>query len=86
MKLPFTLGRLLFGGFFLYNGINHFLHYKTLPNMLYQAFRFRVAVLVLRFAHRRDAPAFFLAFVPSGVPPRSSPSSPVFSADARLLE
>ena len=30
MKLPFTLGRLLFGGFFLYNGINHFLHYKTL--------------------------------------------------------
>jgi uncharacterized membrane protein YphA (DoxX/SURF4 family) len=30
MKLPFTLGRLLFGGFFLYNGINHFLQYKTL--------------------------------------------------------
>jgi uncharacterized membrane protein YphA (DoxX/SURF4 family) len=30
MKLPFTLGRLLFGGFFLYNGINHSLQYKTL--------------------------------------------------------
>ncbi len=30
MKFPFTLGRLLFGGFFLYNGINHFLQYKTL--------------------------------------------------------
>jgi uncharacterized membrane protein YphA (DoxX/SURF4 family) len=30
MKLPFTLGRLIFGGFFLYNGINHFLQYKTL--------------------------------------------------------
>lgn len=30
MKLPFTLGRLLFGGFFLFNGINHFLQYKTL--------------------------------------------------------
>jgi hypothetical protein len=30
MKLPFTLGRLLFGGFFLYSGINHFLQYKTL--------------------------------------------------------
>jgi uncharacterized membrane protein YphA (DoxX/SURF4 family) len=30
MKLPFALGRLLFGGFFLYNGINHFLQYKTL--------------------------------------------------------
>jgi uncharacterized membrane protein YphA (DoxX/SURF4 family) len=30
MKLPFTLGRLLFGGFFLYNGINHFLQYKTM--------------------------------------------------------
>ena len=29
MKLPFTLGRLLFGGFFLYNGINHFLSYKS---------------------------------------------------------
>lgn len=24
MKAPFLLGRLLFGGFFLYNGINHF--------------------------------------------------------------
>jgi uncharacterized membrane protein YphA (DoxX/SURF4 family) len=30
MKFPFTLGRLLFGGFFLYYGINHFLQYKTL--------------------------------------------------------
>jgi uncharacterized membrane protein YphA (DoxX/SURF4 family) len=29
MKLPFTLGHLLFGGFF-YNGVNHFLQYKTL--------------------------------------------------------
>lgn len=24
MKLPFLIGRLLFGGFFLYSGINHF--------------------------------------------------------------
>ena len=24
MKLPFLIGRALFGGFFLYNGINHF--------------------------------------------------------------
>ena len=24
MKAPFMIGRLLFGGFFLYNGINHF--------------------------------------------------------------
>ena len=24
MKAPFLLGRLIFGGFFLYNGINHF--------------------------------------------------------------
>ena len=30
MKVTFTLGRLLLGGFFLYNGINHFLQYKTL--------------------------------------------------------
>jgi hypothetical protein len=29
MKLPFTLGRLLFGGFYLYNGITHFLRYKS---------------------------------------------------------
>jgi uncharacterized membrane protein YphA (DoxX/SURF4 family) len=29
MKLPFTLGRAIFGGFFLYNGITHFLRYKT---------------------------------------------------------
>lgn len=30
MKLPFTLGRMIFGGFFLYNGINHFLSYKSI--------------------------------------------------------
>jgi len=24
MKVPFLLGRIIFGGFFLYNGINHF--------------------------------------------------------------
>lgn len=24
MKVPFVIGRVLFGGFFLYNGINHF--------------------------------------------------------------
>ncbi len=30
MKLPFTLGRLLFGGFFVYNGINHFKQYEML--------------------------------------------------------
>jgi uncharacterized membrane protein YphA (DoxX/SURF4 family) len=28
MKTPFLIGRLLFGGFFLYNGINHFRHRK----------------------------------------------------------
>ena len=30
MKIPFLLGRVIFGGFFLYNGINHFLQRKTL--------------------------------------------------------
>ena len=30
MKVAFLFGRLLFGGFFLYNGINHFLQHKTL--------------------------------------------------------
>jgi len=30
MKVPFLLGRLLFGGFFLYNGINHLKERKQL--------------------------------------------------------
>lgn len=29
-KAPFLIGRLIFGGFFLYNGINHFLQRKAL--------------------------------------------------------
>jgi uncharacterized membrane protein YphA (DoxX/SURF4 family) len=30
MKIPFLLGRIAFGGFFLYNGINHLKQRKTL--------------------------------------------------------
>jgi len=30
MKVPFLLGRLVFGGFFLYNGINHLKQRKSL--------------------------------------------------------
>ena len=30
MKAPFLIGRILFGGFFLYNGINHLKQYKNL--------------------------------------------------------
>jgi putative oxidoreductase len=30
MKAPFLIGRLIFGGFFLYNGINHFRQRKTI--------------------------------------------------------
>jgi putative oxidoreductase len=30
MKAPFLIGRLIFGGFFLYNGINHIIHRKQL--------------------------------------------------------
>jgi uncharacterized membrane protein YphA (DoxX/SURF4 family) len=30
MKVPFLIGRLVFGGFFLYNGINHFLKRRQL--------------------------------------------------------
>jgi putative oxidoreductase len=30
MKAPFLVGRLIFGGFFLYNGINHFKQLQTL--------------------------------------------------------
>lgn len=32
MKLPFLLGRLLFGGYFLYNGIHHFLERENMAN------------------------------------------------------
>ncbi len=30
MRLPYVLGRFVFGGFFLYNGINHFLERKQM--------------------------------------------------------
>ena len=30
MKAPFLIGRLVFGGYFLYSGINHFLNHKPL--------------------------------------------------------
>ena len=30
MKIPFLIGRLVFGGFFLYNGINHFKQRKAM--------------------------------------------------------
>ena len=30
MKTPFLIGRLVFGGFFLYSGINHFMQRKTM--------------------------------------------------------
>ena len=30
MKIPFLLGRIVFGGFFIYNGINHFIQRKSL--------------------------------------------------------
>ncbi len=30
MKVPFLLGRVIFGGFFLYSGINHFKEYKQM--------------------------------------------------------
>jgi putative oxidoreductase len=30
MKIPFLIGRLVFGGFFLYNGINHFKQRKPM--------------------------------------------------------
>ncbi len=29
-KAPFLIGRMMFGGYFLYNGINHFVHTKEL--------------------------------------------------------
>lgn len=32
MRAPFLLGRLIFGGFFVYNGINHFRERKALAH------------------------------------------------------
>ncbi|HZQ96070.1 MAG TPA: DoxX family protein [Candidatus Sulfotelmatobacter sp.] len=32
MKAPFLIGRILFGGFFLYNGINHLIERKNLAS------------------------------------------------------
>ncbi len=32
MKLPFLLGRLVFGGYFLYNGIHHFRERENMAN------------------------------------------------------
>jgi uncharacterized membrane protein YphA (DoxX/SURF4 family) len=30
MKIPFLIGRMVFGGYFLYNGVNHILHRQML--------------------------------------------------------
>ena len=51
MKAPFLLGRLIFGGFFLYNGINHFQHRKQLA----------------QYAASKGVPAAEAAVVGSGV-------------------
>jgi len=32
MKAPFLIGRILFGGYFLYSGINHLMHRKDLAS------------------------------------------------------
>jgi putative oxidoreductase len=34
MKLPYLLGRAVFGGFFLYNGIHHFMQRKEMAQYL----------------------------------------------------
>ena len=36
MKIPFLIGRLVFGGFFLYNGINHFRNRGQMKNYVAQ--------------------------------------------------
>jgi putative oxidoreductase len=32
VKTPFVIGRMMFGGFFIYNGINHFVHTRELAH------------------------------------------------------
>jgi len=51
MKIPFLLGRIVFGGFFLYNGINHFMQRKSLA----------------QYAQAKKVPAAELAVPASGV-------------------
>ena len=51
MKAPFLLGRLIFGGFFLYNGINHLKERKTLA----------------QYAQSKNVPQAEAAVVASGV-------------------
>ena len=51
MKAPFLLGRLIFGGFFLYNGINHFQHRKEMA----------------QYAAAKGVPAAEIAVVGTGV-------------------
>ncbi len=51
MKAPFLLGRLIFGGFFLYNGINHFQHRKEMA----------------QYAAAKGVPAAEVAVVGTGV-------------------
>lgn len=50
MKIPFFLGRLIFGGFFLYNGINHFRQRK----------------MFAQYAASKNVPKAELAVVASG--------------------
>ncbi|MGB2606629.1 MAG: DoxX family protein [Candidatus Sulfotelmatobacter sp.] len=52
MKAPFLLGRILFGGFFLYNGINHL----------------RSAKAMAPYAESKGVPAPEMAVMLSGVP------------------
>ena len=51
MKVPFLLGRLIFGGFFVYNGINHLKERKSLA----------------QYAQSKDVPQAEAAVVASGV-------------------
>ena len=51
MKLPFLLGRIAFGGFFLYNGIHHFMERRAMS----------------QFAGAKNVPAPDLAVTASGV-------------------
>ena len=51
MKAPFLLGRLIFGGFFLYNGINHFKQRKAMA----------------QYAAAKGVPAAEVAVVGTGV-------------------
>jgi uncharacterized membrane protein YphA (DoxX/SURF4 family) len=68
MKAPFLLGRVIFGGFFLYNGINHLKDYKQ----------------IAQYAKAKNVPMPEAAVLASGVALTAGGASILLGAKPRL--